>query len=101
MKLDVEKNTARCYSCRRSWTPEQFEKELLGQEREDSLSNDKIRELVDQFEKQIMEIFTASAKKPSDYRKIFVALDKAREKSDLTYCDLAGLLQIVRDKLIE
>lgn len=95
MKLDVEKNVARCFSCRRSWTPDQFEKAILGQDEKFVLEGGVACRLVDQFEREILNLIKDKGRR-FELRKVFEALDFAREKQGLSFVEMAKLWTIVK-----
>ena len=99
MKLDLDKNQAFCYACRRSWTPEQFERSVRGDTEDGSLKKDSTLEMVEVFERQILSKIRASGRSPIGFKKVFVALDLARDKEDVSYDDLQRINQAV-DRLL-
>lgn len=100
MKLDVERNTARCFSCRRSWTPQQLMDAVAGREPEEKKGREAGLVLIDQFESQILDEIRKAGKRPIDFMKIFVMLDVAREDvSKVPYEKLYKLLDVVRGKM--
>jgi len=99
MKLDLDKNQAFCYACRRSWTPEQFEKAARGEPEAGAIKPKSALEMVDAFENQILLKIRSANKSPARFKRVFVALDLARDKRDLVYEDLQKLNAVV-DRLL-
>lgn len=88
MKLDLDKNVAFCYSCRQAWTPEQFERSVRGDSEDGSLKKDSTLEMVEVFERQILNKIRTAGRKPAEFKKVFVALDLARAQESVSYSDL-------------
>lgn len=101
MKLDLDKNQAFCYACRRSWTPEQFEKMVRGETDESIVKRNSLLEMVDIFEKQILSKIRSAGKNPISFKKVFVALDLARATDTLTYDDLSKINRVVDQLLVK
>jgi hypothetical protein len=99
MKLDIDQNQAFCYACRKSWTPDQFEKAVRGETDESSIKKNTVADMVDVFEKQILNKIRKSGKNPIQFKKVFTALDLMRDKENLKYDDLQEINLIV-DALI-
>jgi hypothetical protein len=95
MKLDIDKNAAICFACRRSWTPEQFEKMVRGETDESVAKRNTILDMVDTFERQILSKIRAAGRHPIAFRKVFVMLDMARSTDTITYDDLAKINAVV------
>lgn len=99
MKLDVEKNIARCYSCRKSWSPQQMLDQAAGREPEVKKAKEANSVMIDKFEEQILSEIKKSGLHTVQFMKVFEMLDMARESGSIPYEKLAFLLEFTRSRI--
>lgn len=99
LRLDAEKNVARCYSCRRSWTPEQMEAYLTGRQEESVKRTDTSAMIADAFEDEILSKIRSLHLNPRDFIGFFMALDVARYTNGITYESVRQLWKVFEEKV--
>ena len=85
LRLDGEQNLARCYSCRRTWTPEQMEAFFSGGPDVSKLERREASVLAATFETELLHKIREKKLNPVDFIDFFKALDVARETVGITY----------------